>query len=209
MKTSRLWTVVVVQFLGLVAVSYYTTGLVFERAWLRQAYFEQQGLTTQAMRTAEDAIGIAEQYAAEVEALKRAQFRARTTEYIRSVNPDAPAEEIVEAVLQASEITGIDPSWLLAKIKQESYFDPQAVSRTGCRGLAQLCRAAMQDVGLDEAQVFDVQANALAGARYLRMLLDRTGGDMRRALIRYNGNDDPLFVQRIERHRARLLRVVG
>lgn len=209
MKTSRLWTVLVVQILGLAAMSYYTLGLVFERAWLRQAYFEQQGLTIEVMRVAEDALGIAEQYAAEVKALKQAQFRARTTEYIRSINPDTPAEEIVEAVLNAADETGIDPSWLFAMLKQESYFNPNAVSRTGCRGLAQMCRAAMQDVGLSEAQVFDVQANVLAGARYLRLLLDRTNGDMRRALIRYNGNDDPLFVQRIERHRARLLRVVS
>ena len=68
-----------------------------------------------------------------------------------------------------------------------------------------MCTAASKDVGLDPAHVFQVRANVLAGARYLKLQLNATGS-MQRALSRYNGNDDPLFVQRIERHRLILLR---
>lgn len=203
----------------LIAVTLIQTGLLAvgaslyaelstERIWLRAAYLHQQGVLKDVASIAGAALDVAEAYAKEVETLKREQFKAQTTEYIRSIDPNAPAEEIAEAVWTAAEETGIDPSWLIAKIKQESYFNPHAVSRTGCRGLAQLCRAASKDVGLDWSMAFDVQANVLAGARYLKIQLDRTGS-MHRALIRYNGGDDPRFVQKIERHRARYLRATA
>lgn len=209
LKSRKLWILAVLQAFALIVSGYYLASLTAERDYLRQEYLTQQGVVQQAAIDI-DALGsIATQYAAEIHALKREQRRMRLEAYIRQVNPEAPAEEIVGAVLRAEMETGIEATWLLAKIKQESYFDPDAVSRTGCRGLAQICRAAAQDVGLQEDQAFEVEANVLAGARYLRLLLDRTRGNLRRALVRYNGNDDPHFVQKIERHRERMLQVVG
>ena len=201
----QLWTVVCAQGLVLLVGAHYTVGVVAERNWLRDAYFTQLGLAQQAAQDAVVFGAIASQYAIEVSTLRQEQRRTQFEKYVRHVNRDAPAEEIVEAVLLAESETGIDASWLLAKLKQESYFNPKAVSRTGCRGLAQMCKAAAQDVGLKASQAFDVAANVLAGARYLKMQLDATGS-MPRALARYNGNDDPRFVQKIEQHRARLLR---
>lgn len=207
--TKILLTVALVQAAVLTAGSFTLFGALDERDWLRQEYLAQQGIARDSTNEAEALRAVALAYQDEIQALRAEQRQFRYEAYIRRVNPDAPAAEIVAAVLLAEAETGIDASWLLAKIKQESYFDPQAVSRTGCRGLAQLCRAAMKDVGLDEARVFEVEANVLAGAHYLRMQLARTRGDMARALVRYNGNDDPEFVRRIERHRARLMQVAG
>ena len=197
----QLWSVVAVQFVTLIAVSHMATGMYAERTYLRDEYFAKLGLAQQEVGVITE---VAIQYREEVAALRQEQRRTRFEAYIRSVNPKAPAEEIVKAVLQAEAETGIDATWLLAKQKQESYFNPHAVSATGCRGLTQMCTAASKDVGLDPAHVFRVRANVLAGARYLKLQLNATGS-MQRALNRYNGNDDPLFVQRIERHRARLL----
>ena len=191
------------------AVSHYTAGIAAERSWLRESYFEQLGfaqLATEDLRVLNE---IALQYQAEVYALRQAQRRVQFERYVRSVNPVAPAEQIVDAVLKAEVETGIEAPWLLAKLKQESYFNPHAVSSTGCRGLAQMCRAASRDVGLDPAKVFEVHANVLAGARYLKLQLNAVGGDMNMALVKYNGNDDPLFVQRVRSHRANLLRATG
>lgn len=206
LSTRQMWTVILLQAFVLLVGSYYATGLAAERSWLREAYFTQLGLAQQATEEAATFGAIASQYAIEVSALRQEQRRAQLERYVRQVDRAAPAEEIVEAVLLAEAETGIAASWLLAKIKQESYFNPKAVSRTGCRGLAQMCTAASKDVGLDPRRVFEVRANVLAGARYLKMQLDATGGSMRRALVRYNGNDDPRFVQKIEQHRERLLR---
>lgn len=179
-----------------------------ERDWLRQEYLTQQGLAEDRAQEVTALSTVAARYEAEISDLKREKLRAQLTIYIQSVNPEAPADEIAEAVMVASNETGIDASWLIAKLKQESYFDPNAVSRTGCRGLAQMCRRASKDMGLAWDAAFDPYENVLAGARYLKRQLDRTG-DMRAALVRYNGRDDPLFVSRIEQHRARFLRVAG
>jgi hypothetical protein len=204
LTTKQLYSVIAAQFVALIAVSHMATGIHTERTWLREAYFTQLGLAQQTAQEVGVITEVAIQYREEVAVLRQEQRRLRFESYIRSVNPQAPAEEIVEAVLLAESETGIDATWLLAKQKQESYFDPKAVSRTGCRGLTQMCLAASKDVGLNPAHAFQVRANVLAGARYLKIQLDATGS-MQRALTRYNGNDDPLFVQRIERHRARLL----
>ena len=205
LSTRQMWIVILLQAFVLLVGSYYATGLAAERSWLREAYFTQLGLAQQAAQDAVVFGAIASQYAIEVSSLRQEQRRTQFEKYVRAVNRDAPAGEIVEAVLLAESETGIEASWLLAKLKQESYFNPKAVSRTGCRGLAQMCKAAAQDVGLKASQAFDVAANVLAGARYLKMQLDATGS-MPRALARYNGNDDPRFVQKIEQHRARMLR---
>jgi soluble lytic murein transglycosylase-like protein len=179
-----------------------------ERDWLREAYYSSLGLANQAVTLAESAAGIAERYEAEVRTLRREQVKGRITAYIQSVNPKARANDIAEAVLTASDATGIEPAWLLAKLKQESYFNHRAVSSTGCRGLAQMCMAAAQDVGLRWEDAFKIEANVLAGAAYLRLQLDASRGDMARALYRYNGGDDPDFVQKIRQHRQMVLRAL-
>jgi soluble lytic murein transglycosylase-like protein len=144
-----------------------------------------------------------------VDELRREKQRAQIVRYILTVNPKAPAWAIAPAVLKAADATGIDPSWLLAKLKQESYFNPFAVSSTGCRGLAQICRAAAADMGLPWDSAFDIDQNVRAGAEYLKRQLAATGGSMDAALTRYNGGDDPLFVEKIRRHRAAILRAMA
>lgn len=58
---------------------------------------------------------------------------------------------------------------LYAQVRQESSFNPLAVSRCGARGLLQLMPAAGRECGLlwDE-DFFDAQKNLLAGACYLK-----------------------------------------
>ncbi len=61
-------------------------------------------------------------------------------------------------------------------------MDPSALSGAGARGLLQLMPATAREVGLDTDAP---AANVLAGARYLRGLLDRFG-DVELALAAYN-----------------------
>lgn len=210
MQTKHVFPIVaLIQAVLIAAGAFHLLDLRSERDWLRQEYLAAQGLAETRAEEVAALSTVAGRYEAEIQSLKRNHLRAQLTLYIQSVNGEAPAEEIAEAVLVAAEETGIEASWLIAKLKQESYFNPNAVSRTGCRGLAQMCRRASQDVGLAWDDAFDPYANVLAGARYLKRQLDRTGGDMAAALTRYNGNDDPRFVSRIERHRARFMQVAG
>ena len=61
-------------------------------------------------------------------------------------------------------------------------MDPGAVSDAGARGLLQLMPETARELGVSGD---DPSANVLAGARYLRQLLDRYG-DVELALAAYN-----------------------
>jgi soluble lytic murein transglycosylase-like protein len=86
---------------------------------------------------------------------------------------------------------GLDPALLRGLIRQESNFDPGAVSAAGARGLTQLMPGTAAALGVDPT----VPAQAIdGGARYLREQLDRFGGDPAKGLAAYNAG--PGAVQR-------------
>ncbi|MEW5762278.1 MAG: lytic transglycosylase domain-containing protein [Bacillota bacterium] len=71
-----------------------------------------------------------------------------------------------------------------AVARAESGLNPRAVSPAGALGLMQLIPGTARALGV--ADPFDPVQNVEAGARYLRQLLDRFGGDLRLALAAYN-----------------------
>jgi membrane-bound lytic murein transglycosylase F len=83
------------------------------------------------------------------------------------------------------------PWELLAAISyQESHWDPNAVSRTGVRGMMMLTRATARDLGVDDRT--DPAQSLRGGARYFRSLRRRLPEDIREpdrswmALAAYN-----------------------
>ncbi|HEX8123483.1 MAG TPA: lytic transglycosylase domain-containing protein [Solirubrobacteraceae bacterium] len=84
----------------------------------------------------------------------------------------------------AAARNGVDPALLKALIRQESNFNPSAVSPAGARGLTQLMPGTAAGLGVtdptDPAQAIE------GGAKYLRQQLDRFGGDAEKALAAYN-----------------------
>ena len=96
---------------------------------------------------------------------------------------------------RAGERTGIDPLLLVSVSRQESLFDPDALSPAGARGLMQLMPATAKSLAGAEldARTLDVpDANVDLGARYLRRLLDRYDGRIVPALAAYNAGPDPV-----------------
>jgi soluble lytic murein transglycosylase-like protein len=75
-----------------------------------------------------------------------------------------------------------------AVVHAESRFDPCAVSRAGARGLMQLMPDTAAMLGVHDS--FDPRSNVNGGARYLRALMDRFGGDVRLALAAYNAGPE-------------------
>ncbi len=88
-----------------------------------------------------------------------------------------------EIIQNASEKYRLHPSLLESIIEAESNGNPKAVSSTGAKGLMQLADTTASDMGVKD--VFDPQQNVEAGAKYLRILIDRFK-DIKKALAAYN-----------------------
>ncbi len=94
------------------------------------------------------------------------------------------------AFANAAAKTGVPLQLLVATAYQESRMNPQAQSSVGARGLLQLMPATARELRLAGD---DASANVLAGARYLRQMLDRFG-NVDLALAAYNAG--PRAVER-------------
>ena len=92
---------------------------------------------------------------------------------------------------------------LFAMIRQESAFDPTAVSRSGARGLMQLMPstgaelARRMRLSFSSGRLSDPEFNIRLGSSYFRQLLEMFGGNEELALAGYNGG--PYRIKRLWR----------
>ena len=85
---------------------------------------------------------------------------------------------------EAATREGLTPDLLNAVIDKESGYRPCAVSSKGAMGLMQLMPSTAAQLGVRDP--FDPKENVDAGARMLKRLVDRYGGDLMMALGAYN-----------------------
>src|SRR6266508_329561 len=90
-------------------------------------------------------------------------------------------------IFRAGEKQGVDPRFIHAVIKQESKYNPKAVSYVGAQGLMQMMPATAKRFGLKNP--LDPTANVAAGTKYLKWLLKRFNGDVSLALAGYNAGE--------------------
>lgn len=100
---------------------------------------------------------------------------------VTAVRPDRAYDHLIA---EAAEQYGLDAALIKAVMRTESAFNPQVVSPAGAQGLMQLMPALAAEMGV--ADVFDPRDNIMGGAKYLRQLLDSTGGSLPLTLASYN-----------------------
>jgi hypothetical protein len=97
----------------------------------------------------------------------------------------APFADLIRA---ASLKYGLDPQLVACVIKEESNFNPRAISRKNAQGLMQLMPETSARLAVRNP--FDPVQNIDAGAHYLRQLLDQFSGNLKLALAAYNAGPD-------------------
>ncbi len=86
-------------------------------------------------------------------------------------------------IRSAARLYQLPESLLRAVIHTESNYNPNAVSRTNAMGLTQLMPSTARFLGV--GQPFEPRQNIYGGAKFLRLLANRFGGDMVLVLAGY------------------------
>ena len=117
-----------------------------------------------------------------------------TSVRVPAATPALPATAVTQTPIDRTTLLArtaarysLSPALLEALVWQESRWNNGAVSPKGAMGLTQLMPATAQALGVDPR---DPVANLEGGARYLRLMLDRFGGDVVKALAAYNAGPE-------------------
>jgi soluble lytic murein transglycosylase len=132
-------------------------------------------------------------------------LRLYSPEFLEKMRDDFPSDfwwiaypqgmrNDVEAIAKESQV---DPDLITAVIREESHYDPEAISSVGAIGLMQLMpttahwvakRINLESYSRDQLHFPSV--NVRLGAHYLAFLLDRFGGEPISAVAAYNAGPE-------------------
>ena len=108
--------------------------------------------------------------------------------YMPSQAEIARYSSIVET---AARTYGVEKALIHAVISAESGYNPQAISRTGARGLMQLMPETARRYGVRNSM--DPADNIYGGVKYLHDLLTMFKGDMKLAVAAYNAGENAVI----------------
>jgi len=102
-----------------------------------------------------------------------------------------------EQIKESAAANGLDPYMVASLIRQESEFNPNAVSNKSAYGLMQLLSSVGKTMARQEgmgrfetSELVDPATNIKLGTRYLKQTLDKFGGHPEYAFAAYNAGDN-------------------
>ncbi len=114
-----------------------------------------------------------------------ASSTSKTKDFSSFLGETATLDEIFQ---KAAKTYGVDVNLLKAIGKQESNFNPEAVSRCGAQGVMQLMPATASELGVSDA--FNPEQNIMGGSKYIAQLLKKYDGNVAYALAAYNAGSN-------------------
>ncbi|HUG41608.1 MAG TPA: lytic transglycosylase domain-containing protein [Longimicrobiales bacterium] len=126
--------------------------------------------------------GVGERWSeAEAETVRAQTIEGAVTRY--GIDRTLAAE-----IYEAAERHEIEPDMAYGLVNTESTFRDRAVSHVGARGLTQVMprTARWLDPSVSASELFNRDTNLDLGFKYLRMMIDKYGGDVENALTAYN-----------------------
>jgi soluble lytic murein transglycosylase-like protein len=110
---------------------------------------------------------------------------------VTAMRVGAVPDRLIPIINDAAREHALPPNLIQAVIAVESGYNPNAVSRTGAKGLMQLMPQTASRFGV--ANVYDQRANVRGGAQYLKWLLGTFEGDIELALAGYNAGENAVI----------------
>ena len=144
--------------------------------------------------------------ALEREVVARFQHRPLARLLLRRTRQQAMADRIARAIVKEAKYLDVSPSLLTGVLLTENApLDVDARSSQGALGLMQVMHFHAGEYDCDSDDLLQVESNICHGARVFGQYLKRTG-DVRRALLRYNGCVAGTVTPRCGRYPTKVLR---
>jgi soluble lytic murein transglycosylase-like protein len=144
--------------------------------------------------------------ALERQVVARFQHRPLARLLMRRTRERAIADRIARAIVKEANYLDVSPSLLTGVLLTENApLDVDARSSQGAVGLMQVMHFHAGEYDCDSDDLLQVESNICHGARVFGQYLKRTG-DVRRALLRYNGCVAGTVTPRCGRYPSKVLR---
>jgi soluble lytic murein transglycosylase-like protein len=118
----------------------------------------------------------------------QAWLSAMSQKLDQHISDETTRRDFLMTVQYEAMRAGLDPQMVLGLIEVESKFRKYAISRAGARGYMQVMPFWVDLIGSEQHDLFKLRTNLRYGCVILRHYLDIEGGDIYRALARYNGS---------------------